>query len=148
MSALELTGKEITGLGEKPSPRLRVCGFLPKAPLICHPVAFSRQAGREELLSEVPAGWKAEEGKTLTQLLRAAGLSPAAPPWRKACACSAYLRQEIEKGSQGLAPGKRPGQAPCRTRHRAILISSPGPTPPVQDPRGNEAAGRNVVGRL
>lgn len=43
-----------------------VCGFFSKALLICHAVAFSRQARREELLSEVPTGWKAEEGKTLS----------------------------------------------------------------------------------
>lgn len=52
--------------GEKPSPWMKDCESLSKAPLICHPVAFSRQAGRQELLSEVPAGWKAEEGKTLS----------------------------------------------------------------------------------
>lgn len=84
----------------------------------------------------------------MTQFLRVAGPSPAAPTTEASRACSAHLRQETGKGSQGLAPGKRPGQAPCRSRLRAILISSPGPAPPVQDPRGNEAAGRNVVGRL
>ena len=66
MLAPELTGKEITRLGEKLSPRKRICGVVPKAPFIRLPVAFSRQAVREELLSEVPAGWRAEEGKTLS----------------------------------------------------------------------------------
>lgn len=62
----EVIGKEITGLEEKPSPWMRDCGLLSKAPLICHPVPFSRQAWRKELLSEIPAGWRAEEGKTLS----------------------------------------------------------------------------------
>lgn len=74
------------------------------------------------------------------------------PPRRKACACSAYLRQEIGKGSQGLAPGKRPGQAPCLTWHRAILISSPRLRSPSLGPQGEwgcrKECGWEVVGSV
>lgn len=74
------------------------------------------------------------------------------PPRRKACACSAYLRQEIGKGSRGLAPGKRPGQAPCWTRHRAILISSPRLHSPRLGPQGEwgsrKECGQEVVGSV
>lgn len=115
-------------------PMMKICGFLSKTPFICHPVAFSRQAGRQELLSEVPAGWKAEEGKTLRDSTLESCWPGSSCPHQGGRPCSAYLRQEIRKGSQGLAPGKRPGQAPCWPHHRTILISSPRPRSPGLGP--------------
>lgn len=80
----------------------------------------------------------------MTQLSRVVGLSPAAPTEEEGlCLLSISETGNWERVS-GSDPGKRPGQPPRRT----ILISSPGSAPRVWEPRGNEAAGRNVVGRL
>jgi hypothetical protein len=109
-----VTRKEITGLGEEPSPwwgfvvfakgtfNLPSCGFQ----------QTNQKRGAPIWHSSRMESWGRKDTEWLNSLELLAW-DQLLPPRRKACACSAYLRQEIGKGSQGLAPGKGPGQAFC-----------------------------------
>lgn len=84
----------------------------------------------------------------MTQLLRVVGLSPVAPTKEEGlCLLSTSETGNWERVS-GSGPRKEARPSSLPTGHRTILISSPRPRSPVWDPRGNEAAGRNVVRRL
>lgn len=112
-----------------------------------------QQTNWETGAPEVPAGWKAEEGKTLvTQLLRVVGLSPTAPTKEEGLCLLSISETGNWERVPGSGPGKRPGRAPCSTCHRTILISSLRPCSPSLGPQGEwgsrKECGQEVVGSV